>query len=327
MSEDVNRWENLPGDMRGVLPAGTSLRGYELISILGQGAFGITYRARDLQLHRDVAIKEYLPTSLALREGRTTVVPRSAEHAEQFAWGRERFMDEARTLARLDRTPAIVRVHDFLEDNGTAYMVMALIEGESLARRLAREQRLPPDGVQRIVFPLLDGLEEVHGIGFLHRDIKPANIMIDEHGRPTLIDFGASRAAMAERSTTLTAIFTPGYAAAEQFTVAKLGPWTDIYGLAATLYHVITGSIPPSAIDRILKDSYEPLSPKASRPACSPASMPGWPSASRIGRRRSPNGARCCGPTVTAPRASKPLASAAARAAWHAPPAAPARHG
>jgi len=257
---DASRWDNLPGDMRGVLPAGTALRGYELVSILGQGAFGITYRARDLQLDREVAIKEYLPTSLALREGRTTVVPRSAEHAEQFAWGRERFLDEARTLARLDRTPAIVRVHDFLEDNGTAYMVMALIEGETLARRLAREQRLPPDTVERIVFPLLDGLEEVHGIGFLHRDIKPANIMIDAHGRPTLIDFGASRAAMAERSTTLTAIFTPGYAAAEQFTSAKLGPWSDIYGLAATLYHVITGNIPPSAIERILKDTYEPLS-------------------------------------------------------------------
>jgi serine/threonine protein kinase/peptidoglycan hydrolase-like protein with peptidoglycan-binding domain len=256
----ASRWENLPGDMRGVLPAGTSLRGYELVSILGQGAFGITYRARDLQLHRDVAIKEYLPTSLALREGRTTVVPRSAEHAEQFAWGRERFMEEARTLARLDRTPAIVRVHDFLEDNGTAYMVMALIEGETLARRLACEKRLPPDAVERIVFPLLDGLEEVHGIGFLHRDIKPANVMIDAHGRPTLIDFGASRAAMAERSTTLTAIFTPGYAAAEQFTSAKLGPWSDIYGLAATLYNVVTGNIPPSAIERILKDTYEPLS-------------------------------------------------------------------
>ncbi len=254
------RWDSQPGTMRGVLPAGTSLRGYELIAILGQGAFGITYRARDLQLHREVAIKEYLPTSLALREGRTTVVPRSLEHAEQFAWGRERFLDEARTLARLDRTPAIVRVHDFLEDNGTAYMVMALIEGETLARRLAREHRLQPDAIERIVFALLDGLEEVHAIGFLHRDIKPANIMMDDHGRPTLIDFGASRAAMAERSTTLTAIFTPGYAAAEQFTSATLGPWSDIYGLAATLYHAITGRIPPSAIDRILNDTYEPLS-------------------------------------------------------------------
>jgi len=96
--------------MRGVLPAGTTLRGYELKAVLGQGGFGITYRALDTTLGRDVAIKEYLPTTLAMREGRTTVVPRSADHAEQFAWGRERFLDEARTLARLDNTPGIVRV-------------------------------------------------------------------------------------------------------------------------------------------------------------------------------------------------------------------------
>ena len=247
-------------DIRGGLPVGTTLRGYELRSILGKGAFGITYRARDLTLDRDVAIKEYLPTALALREGRTTVLPISTDHAEQFAWGRERFMEEARTLARLDRTLAIVRVFDFLEDNGTAYMVMALIEGETLNKKLMRERKLTPEAVERLLFPLLDGLEEVHAIGFLHRDIKPANIMIDDHGRPTLIDFGASRAAMAGRSTTMTAIFTPGYAASEQFTSAKLGPWSDIYGLAATFYHAITGNIPPSAIDRILKDSYEPLS-------------------------------------------------------------------
>src|SRR5260370_37055733 len=112
-------------DMRGVLPAGTTLRGYELNSILGQGAFGINYRARDTTLHRDHAIKEYLPTSLALREGRTTVVPRSADHAEQFAWGRERVLVEARTLARLDRAPAILGVHDYLEDNCADYLVRA----------------------------------------------------------------------------------------------------------------------------------------------------------------------------------------------------------
>ena len=254
------RGEETQKDLRGVLPAGTSLRGYALKSILGQGAFGITYRARDTTLHRDVAIKEYLPTSLALRDGRTTVLPRSADHAEQFAWGRERFLDEARTLARLDRTTAIVRVYDFLEANGTAYMIMALVEGETLGKRLMREQRLAPAVVERLLFPLLEGLEEIHAEGFLHRDIKPANIMVDGQGWPTLIDFGASRAAMAERSTTLTAIFTPGYAAAEQFTSAKLGPWSDIYGLAATFYHAVTGRIPPSAIERILKDSYEPLS-------------------------------------------------------------------
>ena len=256
-NQDAEQGKAAP--LRGVLPAGTTLRGYELVSILGQGAFGITYRARDLTLGRDVAIKEYLPATLALREGRTTVLPRSPDHAEQFAWGRERFLDEARTLARLDRTSAIVRVYDFLEANGTAYMVMALIEGETLNKRLIREQRLTPDAVKRIAFPLLDGLEEVHAIGFLHRDIKPANVMMDGQGRPTLIDFGASRAAMAERSTTLTAIFTPGYAAAEQFASAKLGPWSDIYGLAATLYHCITGNIPPPAFERVLDDTYQPL--------------------------------------------------------------------
>ncbi|HYX02461.1 MAG TPA: protein kinase, partial [Reyranella sp.] len=252
--------ESKPGDLRGVLAAGTMLRGYELKSILGQGAFGITYRARDLTLGRDVAIKEYLPTTLALREGRTTVLPRSPEHAEQFNWGRERFLDEARTLAKLDRTPAIVRVHDFLEDNGTAYMVMGLVEGENLNKRLLREGRLTPEAVERLLLPLLDGLEEVHGIGFLHRDIKPANVMVDARGRPTLIDFGAARAAMAGRSTTMTAIFTPGYAAAEQYTSAALGPWTDIYGVAATMAHAITGKIPPSSIERIIKDTYVPLS-------------------------------------------------------------------
>jgi serine/threonine protein kinase len=258
--QGTERGDAAPIELRGVLPAGTSLRGYELKSILGQGAFGITYRALDTTLHRDVAIKEYLPTTLALREGRTTVLPRSPEHAEQFAWGRERFLDEARILARLDRTSSIIRVFDFLEANGTAYMVMALVEGETLHKRLQREQRLTPEAIERIVFPLLDGLEEVHAATFLHRDIKPANIMLDARGQPTLIDFGASRAAMAERSTTMTAIFTPGYAAAEQFVASsKLGPATDIYGLSATLYHAITGRIPPSAIERIMNDEYEPL--------------------------------------------------------------------
>jgi serine/threonine protein kinase/peptidoglycan hydrolase-like protein with peptidoglycan-binding domain len=260
MSGVANREGDVGQDGRlDVLPAGTSLRGYELTSILGQGAFGITYRARDVTLGRDVAIKEYLPTNLAVRRGRTTVLPRSPDHADQFAWGRERFLEEARTLARLDRTPAIVRVHDFLEDNGTAYMVMALIEGENLNKRLLREGRLAPEAVERLIFPLLDGLEEVHGFGFLHRDIKPANVMVDAHGRPTLIDFGAARAAMAGRSTTMTAIFTPGYAAFEQYSSAGLGPWTDIYGLSATLYHAIIGRIPPGSIDRVVQDAYEAL--------------------------------------------------------------------
>jgi serine/threonine protein kinase/peptidoglycan hydrolase-like protein with peptidoglycan-binding domain len=246
-------------EIRGTLPAGTRLRTYQVAGILGHGAFGITYLCRDEVLGRDVAIKEYLPTALAVREGGTLVVPRSTEMAQDFVLGRERFLNEARTLALLDGAPAVVRVIDFLEANGTAYTVMALAKGETLERRLRREGPLTATQVAHLLPPLLDGLEQVHGAGFLHRDIKPSNIIVDEEWTPTLIDFGAARMAIAERSSSLTAIFTPGYAAAEQFTAARQGPWTDIYGLAATLYHAITGAPPPSAFDRMVEDTCKPL--------------------------------------------------------------------
>jgi peptidoglycan hydrolase-like protein with peptidoglycan-binding domain len=244
------------------LSAGRMIGRYEVVAVLGQGGFGITYRARDAQLGRDVAIKEYLPMALAVRQDGTTVLPRSTGAAEDFTWGRERFVAEGRTLASLQDAPAIVRVFDFLEANGTAYIVMQLLHGETLEGRLKRTGPLKSDDIDRILWPLLDGLEQVHNAGFLHRDIKPANILLDDAGNPTLIDFGASRVAIAGRSTALTAVFTPGYAAAEQMTSAKQGPWTDIYGLSATLYHAITGQAPPSAFDRMLDDAYEPLGKK-----------------------------------------------------------------
>ena len=256
------------------LTAGRMIGRYEVVSVLGQGGFGITYRARDSQLDREVAIKEYLPLALAVRQDGTTVLPRSTAAAEDFTWGRERFVAEGRTLASLQNAPAIVRVFDFLEANGTAYIVMQLLHGETLENRLKRTGPLKPEEVDRILWPLLDGLEQVHSTGFLHRDIKPANILLDAAGNPTLIDFGASRAAMAGRSTALTAIFTPGYAAAEQMTSARQGPWTDIYGLSATLYHAITGKVPPSAFDRMLDDAYEPLGKKA-LPGFSPGVLVG----------------------------------------------------
>jgi len=240
------------------LQPGQTIGRYEIVSVLGQGGFGITYRARDIQLGREVAIKEYLPTALAVRQDGSTVLPRNTKMADDFGWGRERFVTEGRTLASLHRVPAIVHVFDFLEANGTAYIVMELLSGETLEERINRG-KLTPEEVDRVLWPLLDGLEQVHNAGFLHRDIKPANILLDAAGNPTLIDFGASRAAMAGRSTALTAIFTPGYAAAEQMTSAKQGPWTDIYGLSATLYHAIVGRVPPSAFDRMLNDTYEPL--------------------------------------------------------------------
>ena len=246
-------------ELRGTLPAGTRLRNYELISVLGHGGFGITYYAKDTTLGREVAIKEYLPTSLALREDGTMVVPRSTQLAEDFIWGRERFLEEARILATLDGAPAVVRVHDFLEANGTAYMIMGLARGDTLEKRLKDGGCLDPEAAEHMLHRLLDGLEAVHRTGFLHRDVKPANIILDGRNDPTLIDFGASRASMADRTAALTAIFTPRYAAAEQLTSDKQGPWTDIYGVSATLYHAITGKAPPSSLERALNDTYQPL--------------------------------------------------------------------
>jgi len=256
-----------PNELRGTLPAGARLRNYELISVLGHGGFGITYYARDTTLGREVAVKEYLPTSLALRENGTTVVPRSTQLAEDFIWGRERFLEEARILATLEGVPSIVRVYDYLEANGTAYMVMGLARGETLEQRLKRDKQLPAAIVERLFDRLLGGLEEVHKAGFLHRDVKPANIILDAKDNPTLIDFGASRAAMADRTAALTAIFTPRYAAAEQLTSDKQGPWTDIYSVSATLYHAITGRPPPSSLERALNDPTFGTRITAGRPA------------------------------------------------------------
>ncbi len=241
------------------LKAGQLIGRYEIVSVLGQGGFGITYRARDVQLGREVAIKEYLPSALAVRQDGSTVLPRTTKMADDFGWGRDRFVTEGRTLASLHRVPAIVQVFDFLEANGTAYIVMELLSGATLEERITTGGRLKPEEIDRILWPLLDGLEQVHAAGFLHRDIKPANILLDAAGNPTLIDFGASRAAMVGRTAAMTAIFTPGYAAAEQMTSAKQGPWTDIYGLAATIYHAIAGKAPPNAFDRMLDDAYDPL--------------------------------------------------------------------
>ena len=258
MAAEAN--ESPSTEMRGTLLTGYRLRNYEFISVLGHGSFGITYYARDTTLGREVAIKEYLPTALALRDDGTTVVPRSDEFAEDFIWGRERFLEEARILATLEGAPAVVRVYDFMEANGTAYMIMGLARGDTLEQRLNRDGKLPASIVQRLLNRLLDGLEAVHRAGFLHRDVKPANIILDASNNPTLIDFGASRSSMADRTAAMTAVYTPRYAAAEQLTSDKQGPWTDIYSLSATLYNAVMGKAPPSSLERALNDRYQALS-------------------------------------------------------------------
>ena len=242
-------------EVRGVLSAGTRLYDYEIISVLSQSGLSATYLAHDTNLDCRVAIKEYLPLSLASREGDTCVMPRSTALGEQFVQERKRFVDEACALAKLGETRGIVRIDDLFEANGTAYLVMELAKGETLRQRLWHEKHLPPHIVERMLASLLEGLEKIHAAGLLHRDIKPASIILDARGDPTLIDFVAH--------SPMAAAFTPDYAAPEQFTAAEQGPWTDIYGLAATLHHAITGAPPPIASDRMLGDPYQPL---AARP-------------------------------------------------------------
>ncbi|HZY52581.1 MAG TPA: protein kinase [Reyranella sp.] len=246
------------------LPVGTLLGDYRLDSVIGHGGFGITYRAFDSQLAKVVAIKEYLPVEFAVRQG-DKVVPRSARSADDFAWGRERFLDEARALARF-RHPHIVPVLRFLTANGTAYTVMEFEDGRSLGQMLRHSGRLPPDEVRRLAEGVLLGLGAVHAQGFLHRDIKPSNIIIRRDGVPILIDFGAARQAMGDRSRTLTSVLTPQYAPIEQYTAeGKQGPWSDIYSAAAVLHHAITGAPPPEAAGRIGKDTYKPLADSEAR--------------------------------------------------------------
>src|SRR3954465_1866442 len=241
------------------LPLGTLLGDYRLDAVIGHGGFGITYRAFDSQLAKVVAIKEYLPVEFAVRDGHK-VVARGARFADDFAWGRERFLDEARALARF-RHPHIVPVLRFLAANGTAYTVMEFEDGRSLGELLRHSERgLPPDEVRRLTEGLLLGLGAVHAQGFLHRDVKPSNIIIRRDGVPILIDFGAARQAIGNRTRTLTSVLTPQYAPIEQFAAeGRQGPWSDIYSAAAVLHHAVAGAPPPEAAGRVGKDPYRPL--------------------------------------------------------------------
>jgi serine/threonine protein kinase len=241
------------------LASGTLLGRYRVDGVLGQGGFGITYRATDTALNRTVAIKEYLPSDVAIRIDGSTVIPRSRTDAADYDWGLKRFLDEAKTLAQHEAVPNVVRVYDFVEGNGTAYMVMALVEGDNLSTILRQRGTLNETELRAIVLPLLDGLEQLHETGLIHRDIKPANIILRGGRSPTLIDFGAAREGLGRKSRSVTSILTPGYAPFEQYgSAGDQGPWTDIYALAATIYHGIAGKAPPDSVDRIRRDPMVP---------------------------------------------------------------------
>jgi serine/threonine protein kinase len=232
------------------LPAGSSVQEYRVEKLLGVGGFGLTYLATDANLNLRVALKEYLPGDIALRGPGQTIGPSSTDNAETFGWGKQRFLDESRTLASF-RHPNIVRVMRFFEANGSAYMVMEFVEGAALGEWVKAHRPIVEAQAASIVAPLLDGLEVVHNAGFLHRDIKPGNVYVRDDGSPVLLDFGSAR----QRSSQLTAIVTPGYAPFEQYhTQGNQGPWSDIYALAGVLYWMVTGNPPMEAAGRVRED-------------------------------------------------------------------------
>jgi serine/threonine protein kinase/TPR repeat protein len=237
-------------DYPDALPALSRLHWYVLERVLGQGGFGITYLAKDTNLDQRVAIKEYLPVDVATRMPDASVRSRTEELRDRYRWGLERFIQEARTLARFDH-PNIVRVLSVFEFNNTAYMVMRFEEGGTLSAMLDRRGTLPEADLLRVLVPILDGLELVHNAGFIHRDIKPDNIHIAGDGRPVLLDFGSARQSLGG-SHTLTILIAPGYAPFEQYysDSSSQGPWTDIYGLGATCYRAICGRAPLDAVSR-----------------------------------------------------------------------------
>jgi len=251
----------------GALPVGARIESYEIASVLGIGGFGITYKGYDHNLHCDVAIKEYLPSGLALRTADgATVIPKSNDDKKYYEYGLKRFLDEARILAKF-KERSIVRVIRFLESNGTAYLIMDYEDGESLAEYLQKAGVLNEQEIFDIMLPVLEGLSAVHAKDFLHRDIKPGNIYLRKKGPPVLLDFGAARQALGEQTRALTGMVTPGYAPFEQYNSrTKQGPWTDLYAIGATLYHCITGRAPAESPDRIAalqEQEADPMKPAA----------------------------------------------------------------
>jgi serine/threonine protein kinase len=242
---------------------GFELQEYAIQGTLGFGSFGITYIAKDRNLNKMVAIKEYFPTDWAVRGDGSTLEPNSIQSKDSLDWGLNKFLEEARTIARFNH-PNIVKIHRFFRLNETGYIVMELVSGSSLEDLLEEHGTLSETQIKDYLWPVMDGLIGIHDAGFLHRDIKPHNIMIRDDGSPVLIDFGAARSSVSNR-TVLTRIYTPGYGPVEQSSDQQgmQGPWTDIYALAAVMYRCVTGDKPVDAISRTIRDDLVPVFDKA----------------------------------------------------------------
>ena len=246
------------------LRKGTRLIGrYTIEGVLGQGGFGITYLGIDELHEKKVAIKEFFPQGIVTRniEYQDTVTVTFVGEKENYEKGKERFLKEARTMAKFSKDEGIVKALDFFEINNTAYIVMEYLEGITLKQYLRENQRIAPEDLIELLVPLIESLDEIHSQGMIHRDISPDNIMVLPDGRIKLMDFGAARDYTEFGEKSLSIVLKPGYAPPEQYqTHGVQGPWTDIYALCATMYKCITGENPPDAIERVMDDSLKKIS-------------------------------------------------------------------
>ena len=247
----------------GLLPVGSRLAEFEITRVVGQGGFGVVYEAWDHTLERVVAIKEYLPTSLSTRQQDGTVVPLSERHRETFDLGMRSFINEARLLAQFDH-PSLLKVYRFWQERGTTYMVMPFYRGDTLRQALVS---IPAGVDEAWLIRIMDGVTQalavMHGANCYHRDIAPDNIILLEgSGRPVVLDFGAARRVITDKTQAITVILKPGYAPIEQYAEMpdmSQGAWTDVYALAAVMHVAVCGRAPPPSVARLLSDSYVPL--------------------------------------------------------------------
>ncbi len=244
------------------LPLGTRLRDYEIAGVIAEGPFGIVYLARDHALHRKVAIKEYLPASIATRADDSAAVVTADRHIDIFRAGLAGFIGEARQLAGFDH-PSLLKIYRFWEDNGTAYRAMPYLEGPSLRTALVELGHVPSEVELRVWFkPLLDAVTALHAGRVWHQNISPDSILITASG-PVLLGFASAAHAIEAIHHTPAVALCPGFAAIEQYGSAAgttRGPWTDLYALAATVYAAVTGADPAPAADRLARDDVRPLS-------------------------------------------------------------------
>lgn len=238
------------------LPPGTVLSNRYMVGrVLGEGGFGITYIGCDLRLELRVAIKEYFPTDKVIRHAMASLDVTSyiGSAAIGYAEGKSRFLNEARAMARMDKQPQIVAVRDFFEEHNTAYIVMEYVDGTTFKELVAQKGgRIPPSELLPMIEPLFAALTAMHAQGLIHRDISPDNLML-ENGVVRLLDFGCARES-ANGTATMTITLKHGYAPVEQYQQKGQGPWTDVYGLSATIYYCLTGKTPPQAMNRLCED-------------------------------------------------------------------------